>query len=196
MRLFYLFMGSMVVFACALLINVYKEKIIPCSSFQTTFIGKQISFPIKVEDAAKKYHLSFNRDVGRSVSYSETDTLMIADSRDNSSEMYGLVFYFREMTNDDINHLKETLEKQYGKKFEKPSIYGLFQIMKIQHCVYLLLSYSSDTTLDIFKGFSKKRVTCRVGFYYGLTEKEVISTSVDGHIGIIGKGYEAVDTFY
>lgn len=159
--------------------------------FYTTFLQKEIRFPISVVDASKKYGLEYDSLAVRGMSSTENDTLMIADSKKDAYDVYGLVFYLREQSPKAIQTLIAGFEKQYGKKFvEQPNErYPLFQYMPINDCMYLCVDFNQYDTNDVFKTFSTKKITCRVGFYYGLSESEFMYTSANGRIGIIGRGY-------
>ncbi len=173
-----------ILFGCFLEKNKCQE------IFQTNFLQKDIRFPININDATKKYDLKFDSINVRGIPILEKDTLLIADTRDDAN-IYGLVFYLRGQSAKDIVTLKSTLEKKYGSKFiNKPSYeHPSFQYMQINDCVYLLVDTNQYRTNEVFKEFSERKITCRVGFYYGLSERELIFTSEDGHAGIIGRGY-------
>lgn len=161
--------------------------------FHTTFLQKDIRFPMSVVDAARKYNLSYDSVGVRGVSFSDTDTIMVVDAKKRSTENYCVLFYLRDMSKDSIQCFKDQLEKKYNGKFMKTEIDPSFQYMKINDCVYLLIHkyYGATTTGSrLLKHLPTRNITCRVGFYYGLSEDELINTSADGHYGIIGRGYE------
>jgi hypothetical protein len=173
------------------IIGYFVEKSQCKAPFYTTFLQKDIRFPISAVDASKKYDLEYDSLAVRGMSSTENDTLMIADSKKNAFDVYGLVFYLREQSPKAIQTLIAGFEKQYGKKFVDPpnEPYPLFQYMQINDCMYLCVDFNQYGTNEVFKTLSTKKITCRVGFYYGLSESELIYTSADGRIGIIGRGY-------
>lgn len=160
--------------------------------FHTTFLQKDIRFPMSVVDAARKYNLPYDSVGVRGVSFSDTDTIMVVDAKKRSTENYCVLFYLRDMSKDSIQRFKDQLEKKYNGKFMKTEIDPSFQYMKINDCVYLLIDKSNYYTTGslLLKHLPERKITCRVGFYYGLSEDELINTSADGHPGIIGRGYE------
>ncbi len=161
-----------------------------CRPFQTTFLEKEIVFPITVKAVAKKYNLLYDSVAIRGMPSGEKDTLLIVDSKENSPDAYAMVFYLRGISPKKIGMIKNQLEKKFGATFKKNRIPTSFQFMKIHDCVYVLVDINKYGSNEVFKSFSSDTITCRVGFYYGLSESELISTSADGHPGIIGKGHE------
>jgi hypothetical protein len=161
-----------------------------CQPFQNTFLEKEIVFPMTVKAVAKKYNLLYDSIAIRGMPSNKRDTLLIVDSKDNSSDAYAMVFYLRGISTKEMGILKNQLEEKYGTTFEMNRIPSSFQYMKIHDCVYVLVDTNKYGINEVFKGTSSDTITYRVGFYYGLSKSELISTSADGHSGIIGKGYE------
>lgn len=174
-----------------IIIGYFLDKNQCKAPFYTTFLQKEIRFPISVVDASKKYDLDYDSVSVRGISSTENDTLMIADSKKNASDVYGLVFYLREQSPKAIQTLIAGFEEQYGKKFaaQPNEPYPLFKYLQINECMYLCVDFNQYNTNEVFKTLSTKKITCRVGFYYGLSESELIYTSADGRMGIFGRGY-------
>lgn len=173
-----------------IIIGYFLDKNQCKAPFHTTFLQKDIRFPISVVDASKKYGPEYDSVAVRAMPSNKSDTLPIVDSKDNSSYAYAMVFYLRGISTKDMGILKSQLEEKYGTTFEMNRIPSSFQYMKIHDCVYVLVDTNKYGINEVFKGISSDTITYRVGFYYGLSESELISTSADGHNGIIGKGHE------
>jgi hypothetical protein len=182
---------SFVVFTLFIGFGYYLEQTKPvCVPFQTHFLGKAITFPMTLEEATKKYNLTNDGITGWSVA--QNDSLLIVDTRHKSKELYGIVFYLREMSMNNIDTLKKSLEAQYDIKFKRTALYPAFQYEKISSCTYLLIYYDYSTVNGIFRNFVKTKITsgeriitCRVGFYHDISEKALVNTSFDGEIGVL-----------
>lgn len=187
--------GIFIVFALIIGLSYYLQKSNECEPFQTVFLGKDIRFPINLIDATKKYNLS--SDGIRGIMLSEKDTLMIAEKNHPYDDLFCIVFYLREVPPNDINEIKKTFEKQFKSKFVSNPILHSSEYMKISDCTYLLINSNEYSIDDIFYRFTKKKthlthkkITCRIGFYYKISETALFATSEDGWIGTFPSNFD------
>ena len=156
---------------------IYINYIDVCDPYQTTFLGKTIKFPMKLNEATQYYHLQTDGTVGWS--FAERDTLRVIDTYGNSKELNKVVFYLRDLSIEDRGKLRASLEKRYGHKFTFNPVISSLSYMKLADCVFLQVSNFAfpENTLT---GIGKKQITCIITFFYHVSENEVSGRSNEG----------------
>lgn len=155
------------------------KKDIECqnSIFKTAFLDTDITLPISLVEATKKYNLIHEEN--KWYSFSGEETLMIVDSRIRSSELGGMVFYLAKLSQSEIDKLQLDLEIKYKKKFESQLFDYSFRHMKINDCTFLVIDRLPYMYNDIFVTKKQEgnttKYTCRIGFYHGISEQGLIN---------------------
>ncbi len=167
--------------------------------------GRKIQFPITITDAVKRYNLVYNGF--RGISDINKDTVLIADTYApnilsgiftpsgktaqtySEAGVYGMVWYFKNVSTTGIDSLKGSLELQTGKKFIKKSFtipsagtIPYFYCLRVNDSMSLVLGLNGREERGYYDTSSTKKVSCIVGIYYNLTDEELFSTVSSGLI--------------
>ena len=187
---------------CFFILTEYSQ---PCKPFKANLLKQEINFLISIREAIPKYNLNYRNHIA--FSNLNKDTIMLVVTSDDYTRklmrdyypdsldhpIYGFLWYLKNPSENAIVGIKEKIEKQFGKKFEKrkfrfyESKPWYYYHMKINDCVQITLKPDGNLTLlnDYWNIKSNAVKACIIGVYYNLSEDDVDSATLTG--GIYGR---------
>jgi hypothetical protein len=158
-----------------------------CGNFYSTFANRNIQFPNKIGVVSKNSNLIYDRGMAHS-DFDDNTTVYIytkGGKTELEKDIYGVIFQLKERSKLNIDTTMIGLEQKYGQKFQKKqypydSKDKYYYHLKPSPCVDLIVNINDN--LGYFFPKSNKKTSAFVGFYYGLSEKQLNSTIARGGV--------------